>query len=149
MAVLFPPKKLRFRQFRVCGTREPAKSKKRESAGNCTHSLFSPSSNTTTIIIIMRVYKSPVPAPDQSVFEARTFSEKKKTPNSRKLQCPSPPLKTPPVSRIFADQPLITPTAKIIHTPGAFLTTPEHALCIYNNVCVLSKYAYTFNLSLS
>lgn len=72
--------------------------------------------------------KTPVPAPDQSVFDSRVFSSKKKTPGNRP-QCPSPPLKTPPVSRIFTDQPLITPTAKIIHTPGTFVHTPE-GLCI-------------------
>eukprot|EP01113_Clastostelium_recurvatum_P050298 TRINITY_DN9489_c0_g1_i2.p1 TRINITY_DN9489_c0_g1~~TRINITY_DN9489_c0_g1_i2.p1 ORF type:complete len:612 (-),score=46.17 TRINITY_DN9489_c0_g1_i2:10-1845(-) len=38
--------------------------------------------------------------PEQSVFDTRVFSEKKRTPMN-KPRCPSPPLKTPPVSRLF------------------------------------------------
>jgi membrane-associated tyrosine/threonine-specific cdc2-inhibitory kinase len=73
----------------------------------------------------MIVDKSPVPVPEQSVFDTKVFSAKK-TPNNR-LKCPSPPLKTPPVSRVFANQPLFTPTAKVIATPGAsFLQTPDY-----------------------
>lgn len=89
-----------------------------------TRSTTALSSTPASSCLSMLSMKSPVPAPDQSVFDSHVLSSKKKTPGNRP-QCPSPPLKTPPVSRIFNDQPLITPTAKIIQTPGTFVSSPD------------------------
>lgn len=70
---------------------------------------------------------SPIPIPDQTVFDTRVTlsaaaSDKKKNATSSKIngkyQPPSPPSKSPPISRLFSRTPLYTPNAQPIKVEG-------------------------------
>ena len=75
---------------------------------------------------------SPIPLPDQAVFENAVFSDKR---SASKVRPPSPPSKSPPFSRVYktpystnsSHKPQTNNSLPISNTPH--LTTREQLLC--------------------